>query len=382
MKNFRYLWIFIILISCNSPEPAVLKTIAVDISAKPDFPFSHFFEISKTVELETSENSVVSNIRKIIDTGERIFILTWGEAQIIMFDPAGQFLGKIDRNGKGPEEYIYVVDFDIDIRNQLICLYDKRLKTILYYDFEGRFVKKVKTDLDLESFSIRPDGTILGFSFLNRMKQIDEMAHRFWIIDKSGNVISKQLPIPSTHLGMTIGVGSSFYRSLNETFFIPFIGDTIYSIQHNATELKPRFFLDLSIKSFQGDIYSQTRKEFRASFNESCIFYGEFMGQSKYMLNYITTNGSPEKPAKKGRVLIDIDQNIISNISGNILIDEVNELPLHFGHQQTSPNKLIAIVQPFELKEFQFDNPKSIGQKLVNKLDEDDNPILVYYDER
>jgi hypothetical protein len=139
-KNIFPLIIFVLLITgCQRNTTQHISTIEINPTDSTDSRFSDYFEMENYIVLESEDSSLMQNIRKIYIANNKIFILTWGDAQIIVFDINGKFISKISKNGRGPEEYSYAVDFSVSSDGDTICLFDKELTKLIYYSPDGKF---------------------------------------------------------------------------------------------------------------------------------------------------------------------------------------------------------------------------------------------------
>ncbi|MDR0843730.1 MAG: 6-bladed beta-propeller [Tannerella sp.] len=92
------------------------------------------------VPLETNEQSIIKEIRKLIVTDEEIFVAD--QKQVLRFAPDGKFLNLIGASGEGPGEYSYITDIQFDTANKKLYVLssNERLQT---YSPEGYFIEKL-----------------------------------------------------------------------------------------------------------------------------------------------------------------------------------------------------------------------------------------------
>lgn len=104
------------------------------------------------VQLETKEESLIGGIQRIISYKNRFYILDYNLQAILCFNANGEYLFKINKRGRGPEEYTYLGDFNIDpYNNQLMLLVP--WGNILYYDLDGNFISKVKLPSEIIAYN-------------------------------------------------------------------------------------------------------------------------------------------------------------------------------------------------------------------------------------
>ncbi len=62
--------------------------------------------------LETKEESLLGEISKIDICDDTIVVLD-KNSNVLLFDPAGNFINRVSQNGNGPEEYVGLNNFFI-----------------------------------------------------------------------------------------------------------------------------------------------------------------------------------------------------------------------------------------------------------------------------
>lgn len=83
---------------------------------------------------------------------DNYYIFDGRQQEIVCFDRQGRFIFKISKKGRGPEEYSYLGDFNIDPFNgQLLLLVP--FGEILYFDPEGRFLSKTRLPQEIKAYN-------------------------------------------------------------------------------------------------------------------------------------------------------------------------------------------------------------------------------------
>ncbi len=234
LKNIiSLILITFLIINCQRNTSQTVRTIEINPADSTESGFSDYFEMEKYIVLETSDSSLMQSIRKIYIANNKIFILTWGDAQILIFDVNGKFISKINKNGRGPEEYSYAVDFSISPNADTICLFDKELAKLIYYSPNGKFLLSKSLNADLETYLALPNGNTVGYSYLNYVEPLNDTIYQLWYFDKSGRKLDGCLPVSKNALGNSIGLPSSFNSTKSGHFFIPYTQSIIYKISEN-----------------------------------------------------------------------------------------------------------------------------------------------------
>lgn len=148
-KTKLYLSIAIInllfVLSCNEKK---------HIENKIDFSFEKLSEstISETISnysivtLETTEDSKVNIIKKIVIKNERIYILNHQEnkQEILIFSMNGEYINKIPKKSKGEDDFLSIVDFDIHPVNGHIAILDQKQKRFVTFNESTKFINSNK----------------------------------------------------------------------------------------------------------------------------------------------------------------------------------------------------------------------------------------------
>ena len=127
------------LCCCNSisKKPDNIKVITVDIDNFDDVSIFDIFEKVEVVPLETDESCLIRNINKLIYYNNIFCIFDFHERKILAFDHNGKFKFKIDNRGQGPQEYLYLADFDINKEKNTLSLLDPMKVEINEYSLDG-----------------------------------------------------------------------------------------------------------------------------------------------------------------------------------------------------------------------------------------------------
>lgn len=128
------------------------KRNSIDLDRNDQVSIVDFIDSVSIVLLETNDKSLISDLSKIIPYNNRYYILDMKLQAIFCFENNGKFLFKIDRRGRGPEEYSYIEDFNIDVYNNEIMLLVP-FGEILYFNIDGHFLSKVSLPSETKAYS-------------------------------------------------------------------------------------------------------------------------------------------------------------------------------------------------------------------------------------
>lgn len=383
--NMKHLFLILlaclVLIGCNDIDlNKGNKIISFNLGNNPKITTVKLsdlgFEDIEYIPLETNDQSLISNIRKI-RVGNDFFLLQYF-TRLLTFKKDGSFLAKIGIEGRGPEEFLVAHDVDIEKESQNIYLVSAWERKFNVYTSSGIFLRTFKSPEDITSFIITESG-ILGYS-INTWGKIK---NSFNLIDTNGNVIKKfpnKYPWNLTQPGI--------YVFEHENIFYRYNGNILKKEVYSDTVF---LWKDLSFKPYNIILSSKNRsissKE-RSKLDHDEIFYNyitprslfEF-GEFLYYEFIIGRDSYGFIGSKKSdfRVFIKPEEGIINDLDGG-----TNILPLTI----KDDNTIIGWVEAWKLKNhvaseaFRKSNPlypekKKELETLANSLKETDNPVLV-----
>lgn len=190
----RYLALIILatfLCSCHSKDNYVIKTIDVQSPTGPEI--KNLSEIATDIQyipLETSPKALMRFVNHLKATDERYYINT--VLELLCFDKTGKFLYKLDKQGRGPEEYTYLTDYDILPDKKLVMVLASLSNKLLFYnETDSGFQYQKKLDLKIRptycDFIPDQDNILLSFGSSN-----GEMEYQCVVINQKGDTIMKK----------------------------------------------------------------------------------------------------------------------------------------------------------------------------------------------
>lgn len=105
--------------------------------------YSELFDDIKFIELESTPNSLLGKISKVIYYNDTIYVMDKSVSKaVFLFNQDGKFISKIGNIGKGPGEYINISDFCLDKKDNRVMLINSDYKCIYSYFKDGTFEKE------------------------------------------------------------------------------------------------------------------------------------------------------------------------------------------------------------------------------------------------
>ena len=168
IKHLNHLLVFllsgVVLLSCSSHD----HSSSIDLTKNHSVSVFDIFSDVKAIKLETSENNLINDISRVEYYDSRYYILDERSQQIFCFDEHGQFIFKINSQGRGKGEYHYITDFAIDKNNNQMVLLDPVFQRVHYFNLEGKFLSShnIKNEkvLGLNRVYPMPDSILLLIS--------------------------------------------------------------------------------------------------------------------------------------------------------------------------------------------------------------------------
>jgi hypothetical protein len=208
---------FYIFFSCKSREDNIfetkaLYTVDVDKLKHRDTVYtSSFFKNVRPIILEDHDEALIGEVQWIQAFDDYILIFDFVIAKkLFVFDKNGKFLRQIGRTGRGPGEYIQVIDFCIDPERRDIYLLDSGARKVLKYNLDtGEYINSTdlpKNDVHPSLIAYAYDRLYLKINYYGQKKENDNLLMEFdlktekytdyisskkWNLDWDGNVFSR-----------------------------------------------------------------------------------------------------------------------------------------------------------------------------------------------
>jgi len=154
------------LCSCSNEKNPSIITIDVQSATGPEL--KNLSEIATDIEyipLETHPDAFMKFINYLKATDDKFYINTILE--LLCFDKSGKFLYKLDQQGRGPKEYVYLTDYDVRPEQNLVIVLT-RGKLYLYDETDTGFQFSKQLDLKIQpqycDFIPSQDNILLSFT--------------------------------------------------------------------------------------------------------------------------------------------------------------------------------------------------------------------------
>ena len=309
------------------------------------------------IKLETTPDCLLDNInyfKHIQLTDDFIFIFS--NNAIFRFERNGKFLNKIDRKGRGPEEYINARSITIDYIREEIFILDAPTFKLLKYSYDGKFINSVNLKKAIQIGFLGGD-TLACYS--DYIKEEPAYSLRSSI---DGRILKSFSDINQKGSGIDYLIYNIdiFRKNRGEFFFNTMISDTIFSV--NKDRRIPRYIL-LPPNNLE------KHKEEGNTATPHLICETDFFAT----LHVLKNNSEPKN--KPTYYFIDKIQNAVYE---GVIINSDTDTSFSPFSSISEDNQFIAL---FEIASLKNSNTKAkLGGKLkelYDLSDENDNPILM-----
>ncbi len=351
------------------------------------FELSNYFNFDDIIDsiwylpLETNKQSLIENIEKVIIHNECVYVLDIFSNRLLKFNSTGGFITQIGKEGRGPEEYISPIDFEI-INDEILVL-DDRPNNIKYYSLDGKFLKKENIVFRMNHFI--PSNTSRFFCNVVargnfHIPQISNfklvICTPDWKIIGSADKYNAELESKQSFSRKVLT------KSTNNLVYNPSFDYFIYNIEGDI--IKKKYYIDVGQRQLPEGTNNLTNEEFiEKCLSKDCnvmfMFHSVFE-TDKHLVATLHYNS------------FDIPLYYSKN-SGKLICNKHYKLSPKFPFGFIVPkdinnNTLVGYLEPYfalqKINNFkkipeEFEKIPQKVKKLISGLNEDDNPILVFF---
>lgn len=375
-----FLIIFIGLTSCGfknnssikSEEPFNLNVRRIIESEKSQ---KHYISLLtdeiKYIPLQTDSLCLIQFIKEFNITKDYIIISDL--KGVYQFNQSGNFVREFGHHGNGPGEHNGRIRFAVNKHQEEILIYSWGKGLINVYNLKtGVFKRSFIIDFLVESFVIMPDGDIIFFTpdFQFETKEVI-------ITDNQGDL--KEI-ILNTHRnkmrGNVSGVASVFCKT-NHVYYMYNYRDTLYYFNNNLKR-KPLAVFNLENNESHNDFLILSKPDISTYF-PNYISIPHIILSDRYIFTTLQKGIYPGINQELVRSLYDkssdsicLTEGFVNDIDGGMI----------FWPRWIAEDVMIDYYQPFQLLDYYNETKGKIDHsdafiKMVSKVDENDNPVLV-----
>ncbi|MDR1056315.1 MAG: 6-bladed beta-propeller [Prevotellaceae bacterium] len=279
-------------------DPGLLKDTVL-------LPLSYLTEELHMIQLENNADALVSNVP--VTVGEKFILVRAGyndNTPYRLFNKSGKFIANIGAKGKGPNEYGYILEEQLDEKNNRVYLLPYRSDKILVYDLEGNHLEPVRLPVttSASSFRVNPDNGIVAVVRPPQPGVEAATSYFAWSQTMSGEIIKCLFP-NSMDTEKKQGINyTEVYSGGNLKNFDFYIynliprKDTLYHYEIETNRRIPQFTFDFKNGQIPDHYYTfELPHHFLGMFAESKeIFPRSFLAVNKkvYLIEKSTLKGA------------------------------------------------------------------------------------------
>lgn len=371
------LFLFVFIIQACSPDKTSSNEALSVLSDFQELDIEYFgrnFEIETVLPIETNDNSLISGVKKVVTYKDKVILFCDIEKKIFILDSnTGNIVNTIFRRGNGPGESNVIIDIAFDESSEHILIYNDYYK-LLFYDMQGEFLGEEKVGDHYGNMTCDNGEVIFynkseGYSCYPYRLKIFNSKNKVW--REIGNDKKIDFPIRSQGLQMV--------KSKRTWFTAPLDFET--RIFEN-NEIKTPYRIDIPISGLNESLIEK-------SISDPTGFFIEIsMGNIIYNINSVReTEKHLVFRSNHGDIFLinKSDEKIYwrknkGNSFANISLEN------YYPHEGDD-NRIMFIIPAEKWTErnitFFADMSNSIKEKLNQmEINEDDNPILVFFKEK
>ena len=192
------------------------------------------------IPLETGREFYCQGV--VLDIGKEIILIKnrINDGDIFIFNRNGEGLRKINRKGRGPGEYTFVLEIALDEDNNEMFVHDHSIKTILVYDLYGKFKRSFTyNDVLYENFRIYDREHLICFDSSANWEYYENRPSYYAIISKQDGSMVREITIPYKEKKatvMTIQDGEMMYATgIGGNSIIPYHDNWVLTLPSSDT---------------------------------------------------------------------------------------------------------------------------------------------------
>ena len=255
----------ILVVSCREQKKSAstgadVKEVTFKEAPK-DFLIASSFKNIHMIQLETKEECLISDIKRVVDVEGKVYVLTRNN-EIFCFDRAtGKYIRTIGRLGEGPGEYVSAMDICYDEKEKCICVVDYYKSAIHNYSLDGRFLgdrqleKDTAEGVNLTVYAdCAPDGNMLLSLCMPPQKPSRDYVYMMLRPDGTSTGVDVFSPVRSKIAQVEVS-RHPIAKSEDGLRFFKFMNDTIFTL--SGDEVVPFCKLNLGRKMVPKDVLAK-----------------------------------------------------------------------------------------------------------------------------
>lgn len=363
--------IIIILTSCK--KSSVFEEINT-IDKVYDLDIDSCFYVESILPLKTSEYGIINFIGKVYYVNSGYILLDPFESNIFKFDKEGNLLWKITTKGRAPGEFLHINDICLDSKEEFLYVLDglQQNKVLRFEVLSGDFVDESEVGFQSVAFYKFGSGGFAFYTGNNLVENSDNPNCNLLLTDSTFQIVNAGLRFDEKWSGISISSGKSSFYPIGEdsilfTPQLPEIGD-VYLITPETIEPYYRFVtknshLRSKLSKISVDIVSEWLDENSVEHNINGFWHQDDLFH--FLVKSVNSNREVIYNKLTGKCY----SRLTSQVSKKHTYFSPNPV---FGKQTNG--LFVNILPAYGIVDEEFEITSSL-----NKVSENDNPILVFY---
>ncbi|MDR0726246.1 MAG: 6-bladed beta-propeller [Prevotellaceae bacterium] len=340
---------------------------------KQDFDFGSLVKEIKLVPLETTDESLVAPVYKVLVTDSHIYIYDkFKGGGLIIFNSEGKFIRRIS-NGRGPGELSRLYDIAYDWENNELVAYQHSF--LLFFTPSGEFIRYMRLPFGFYNFTVIPDGYVFKAIDGQGNEHLDKLEYfTLFITDKNFKLKSAALPL--FPMGSVLGGYNYLYNNNSTIHVTQKYQDTIYRYVDSTNKLKAKYILNYNKKKLpERYLKSATWDDFEnvITQNDYYFYIGEYFETESHDIFSLSNWHT-------GKLTVYRDKKSNNLTGGTNLVFNPNEIP-PLPPNTASGDYFISVHYPDPIDSLLVNSSiiSDDDKRKIKNIKEDDNPVLVFF---
>lgn len=197
------------------------------------------------LSLQQPDSARISGITKVLAAHDRYYVLDRKFAAIHIYDREGKLLHKMGKLGanKDAGEFFEVQDMIYRPQSNAIWVYSNGYSSILEFNADGQFIRRIQTDLFASSFAANDS---LLYLYTNNNISLLSKQFNLIITDTAKKLKQRLFPMPQK-IAESLAFAGGIFPNSQQLLLNPPLNNTIYSI--SGETIQPTFQFDFGDKN-------------------------------------------------------------------------------------------------------------------------------------
>ena len=326
------------------------------------------------IPLETNDLSIfgASYRLNVVDSG--FLVIDKGLNKILQFDFDGTYHKTMGGYGKGPEEYLDIIDSHYNPYNKTVDIYDKSLRLIQFDLLTGKIIKyKKRFSKDFNIVFFYPTGPD-SYALYNHFIHDGGRLFRFGYMDHD-RIVTNRLSFKDDKIKIT-GSKDMFYTYKDTTRFFERFIPLIYNVING--DLSARYYLDFNMDKQDSVVVGDPKSYTDLKYTDPDMAWLDRVQETDRLL-FIDFSVSQDR----ARRYCIFDKAMGKSLGASYDTYYFNGIKVYI--QEVIANKLIGTISPVDLISMQkktglkHNNELSVFERRLLKLSikETDNLIII-----